>query len=179
MSKLGKTPIQIPVGVEVKTEKNNITVKGSKGEIIVTKMECVDIKVNEKTLELTLNNETAENARAFWGLARSLVQNAVTGVSDGFTKTLELVGVGYRVEKQGEALRIMIGYSHPVVVKPKSGIKLDVEGNTVIKVSGINKDVVGQMAADIRAIRKPEPYKGKGIRYQGEVVRRKQGKSGK
>ena len=179
MSKLGKTPVDIPNGVEVKIEDDFVKIKGPKGELSVDRVTGVDIDLKDNQVVFSVKAENAENAKAYWGLMRSLVQNCIVGVTEGFSKELELVGIGYRVEKVDENLKLFVGYSHDVIVKAPDGITFDVEGNTKIKVSGIDKQKVGQTSAEIRAIRKPEPYKGKGIRYVDEIVRRKQGKAAK
>ncbi len=179
MSKLGKTPIDIPSGVEVTIEDDKIKVKGPKGELSVNNMPMVNVEVKDNQVILSIKDENEENAKAYWGLVRSLIQNCIIGVTEGFSKELELVGIGYRVEKVGNNLKLFVGYSHDVIVEAPEGITFDVEGNTKIKVSGIDKQQVGQVAANIRAIRKPEPYKGKGIKYVDEIIRRKQGKAAK
>jgi large subunit ribosomal protein L6 len=179
MSKIGKAPITIPEGVEININGKKVEVKGSKGTMIVEMNKVVDAKIEDGKLFLTLKDQEAENGRAYWGLARAMINNAVNGVNGGFTKELEMVGVGYRVEKTGNDLRIAIGYSHPVIVTAPEGISFDVPTNTEIKVNGIDRQLVGQVASNIRDIRRPEPYKGKGIRYKGELVRRKQGKAAK
>lgn len=179
MSKIGKAPINLPKGVEIKTEDKKILVKGPKGELRIDLMPGVSIAVEEEKAFVKLESENVENGRAYWGLVRALVNNAVQGVTEGFTKELEIVGVGYRVEKQGNNLNFSIGYSHPVIIEAPEGIEFDVPSNTEIKVSGYDRQVVGQVAANIRAIRKPEPYKGKGIKYKGEIIKRKQGKAAK
>lgn len=177
MSKIGKTPISFNNDVSFVKDDKKLTVKGPKGTIDINLIEGINVDVAESEIKVTLKNKDMENGKAYWGLVRSLINNAVIGVSSGYLKELELVGVGYRVEKQGNDLKILIGYSHPVIVKSIEGIKLEIEGNTLIKVSGIDKCVVGQFAANIRRIREPEPYKGKGIKYKEEIVRKKQGKS--
>lgn len=179
MSKIGRIPVLIPEGVEITKEHNIVKVKGPKGVIEVDIHKDIDIKVENHKVHFKLTNLDNENGKAFWGLARARVNNAIVGVSKGFMKTLELVGVGYRVEKMGEGIKLAIGYSHPVVFDKIDGIVFELEGNTKIKVSGIDKTLVGQVSANIRDVRPPEPYKGKGIKYQGEVIRRKQGKSSK
>jgi large subunit ribosomal protein L6 len=179
MSRIGKQPIPLAQGVKVQIEDNLVTVTGPKGTL---SREVVnpDIRIaqDDGALVVTRADDQKEQ-RSMHGLYRTLIANMVTGVSSGFTKTLEIQGVGYRVQKQGNNLQLNVGFSHPVEVSPPAGITLDVEGNNRILVSGIDKEQVGQVAANIRKIRPPEPYKGKGIRYQGEVVRRKAGKAGK
>ena len=177
MSRIGKKPINIPDDVEVKIDEDNIIVKGKAGELSL-KYDKSSIRVNMEDKKLTVIPLSNDNEnRAKHGLYRSLINNMVIGVTDGFSKTLKIVGVGYRVAKKGENLEISIGYSNPVIVNPPEGITFDVPDNTTIIVRGINKEVVGQTAAKIRSIRKPEPYKGKGIRYEGEIIKRKVGKT--
>jgi len=178
MSRIGKTPITVPTGVTVDIKGENVTVKGPKGELSRSLATEMRLNLEGNTLTVTRPSESKKH-RAFHGLTRSLLANMVEGVSKGFEKTLEIVGVGYRAEKVGEKLVIRIGFSHTVEVTPLPGITLAVEGNNRIKVSGINKEVVGEMAAEIRSIRPPDAYKGKGIRYAGEVVHLKPGKAGK
>jgi len=178
MSRVGKMPIDVPSGVTVDIKGENVTVKGPRGELSRTISTEMLINLESNTLTVTRPSESKKH-RAFHGLTRSLLANMVEGVSRGFEKTLDIIGVGYRAEKVGEKLVIRIGFSHPVEVTPLPGITLSVEGNNRIKVSGINKEDVGEMAAEIRAIRPPDAYKGKGIRYAGEVVHLKPGKAGK
>jgi large subunit ribosomal protein L6 len=178
MSRIGKLPIAVPAGVTVKIDGENITVKGPKGELTREIPAEMNIKVEGGTLIVTRPSD-AKKHRAFHGLTRSLVANMVQGVSKGFDKNLEIVGVGYRAEKSGDKLTLRLGFSHTVEVKPVPGITLSVEGTNKIKVSGINKEDVGEMAAEIRALRPPDHYKGKGIRYSGEKVHIKPGKAGK
>ncbi len=174
MSRIGKKPIQIPEGVEVKIEGNLIMVKGPKGEL--KNQIRSEIKIEAKDKEIEFKPATFhKGVSALWGTSRSLVANMIEGVTKGFEKTLEIEGVGYRANLDGKDLVLNLGYSHPVKIKTPQGIEFKVEKNT-IKVSGIDKQLVGQVAAEIRAKRKPEPYRGKGIRYQGEVIRRKIGK---
>ena len=179
MSRIGKQPIPLTQGVKVQIDGGTVTVTGPKGTL---SREVVnpEIRVAQEDGSLVVTRANDEKQqRSMHGLYRTLVANMVTGVSTGFTKTLEIQGVGYRAQKQGTNLLLTVGYSHPVEVLPPSGITFDVEGNNRVLVSGIDKEQVGQVAANIRKIRPPEPYKGKGIRYQGEVVRRKAGKAGK
>ena len=178
MSRIGKMPIAVPSGVTVNIEGESVTVKGPKGELSRSLPTEMLINLEGNTLTVARPSESKKH-RAYHGLTRSLLANMVEGVSKGFEKTLEIVGVGYRAEKVGEKLVIRIGFSHPVEVIPLPGITLSVEGNNRIKVSGINREDVGEMAAEIRAIRPPDAYKGKGIRYAGEKVRLKPGKAGK
>ncbi len=178
MSRIGRMPIAVPSGVTVTIDKNRVKVAGPKGELSRDINPEIAIAQQDNTLMVTRPSDNREH-RSQHGLARSLINNMVTGVSSGFEKQLEIVGVGYRAEKAGEKLVIRVGYSHLVEVEPLPGITLSVEGNTRIKVSGINKEAVGEMAARIRKIRPPDAYKGKGIRYAGEKVHLKPGKAGK
>lgn len=178
MSRVGKTPIAVPSGVTVNITGESVTVKGPKGELSRSLPAEMLVNLEGNTLTVTRPSENKKH-RAYHGLTRSLLANMVEGVSKGFEKTLEIVGVGYRAEKVGEKLVLRIGFSHTVEVTPLPGITLAVEGNNRIKVSGINKEDVGEMAAEIRAIRPPDVYKGKGIRYAGEIVHLKPGKAGK
>ncbi|MDQ0418194.1 large subunit ribosomal protein L6 [Croceifilum oryzae] len=178
MSRIGKKPIVIPAGVEFKQEGNVVTVKGPKGTL--TREFNPDITITVEDNQLTVNRPSDHRThRALHGTTRSLLANMVEGVANGFTKTLELVGVGYRASKKGNNVVLNVGYSHPVEVEPLAGIEFDVPSQTQVIVKGIDKQVVGEMAANIRAKREPEPYKGKGIKYSDEVVRRKEGKTGK
>jgi len=178
MSRIGKRPIEIPSGVEVKLDGQVVTVKGPKGTEVVTVRDEIRVVVadNQITLETT-NDERKTNA--LHGLSRTLVANAVEGVSKGFEKKLEIQGVGYRANMEGSNLNLQLGYSHPVVVEPPAGITITVDKNVNISVCGSNKQMVGDVAAAIRSKRPPEVYKGKGIRYEGEYIRRKAGKAGK
>jgi len=179
VSRIGQTPIAIPSGVDVTVEGRVVTVKGPKGELTRTVPSTISVQKVDSELVVQRPNDERDN-RALHGLTRSLVNNMVVGVTDGFRKQLEIVGVGYRAESQGPtAIRLALGFSHPVNVAAPDGITFEVPVPTQIVVSGIDKEVVGQVAADIRSIRKPEPYKGKGVRYQGERVLRKAGKAGK
>ena len=177
MSRIGRKPISLPPGVEIKIENNIITVKGPKGVLSQAIPEDITIEREENEL-LVKRPSDAKRHRAMHGLTRALVANMVTGVTSGFEKKLEMVGVGYRAQMQGSKLVINIGFSNPVEVEPPQGIEFEVPAVTKITVKGIDKQLVGNTAADIRAIRKPEPYKGKGLRYENEVVRRKAGKTG-
>lgn len=179
MSKIGKVPVQLNNNVKIEEKSNKWVITGPKGSIEMDVVPNIKLEMKENEAVLSIKDENAENASAYWGLARALVNNAVVGVTQGFKKELELVGVGYRVEKIGNDIKFAIGYSHPVVVKPPVGITFEVDTNTQVRVLGADKQVVGQVAANIRAIRKPEPYKGKGIKYKTEVVKRKQGKVSK
>lgn len=171
-------PITVPQGVEVRIEGTLVTVKGPKGEL--SRETDSEMRIEQKDGQLVVSRPSDQpRHRAMHGLTRSLVANMVAGVTEGFSKTLELQGVGYRAQMQGRDLVLAIGYSHPVNVPPPPGIEFEVEGTSKITVKGINREHVGQAAADVRKIRPPEPYKGKGIRYAGEYVRRKAGKAGK
>ena len=179
MSRIGQAPITIPSGVDVTISGRDITVKGPRGELSRRLPPDISVRQDDGQLLVSRPDDEREH-RALHGLTRSLVNNMVVGVTDGFRKQLEIVGVGYRAEAQGpEAIRLALGFSHPVNVRAPEGISFEVPVPTQIVVSGIDKEVVGQVAAEIRSIRKPEPYKGKGVRYQGERVLRKAGKAGK
>ena len=178
MSRIGRMPIAIPAGVTVNLEEERVTVRGPKGELNRALPVEMHLNLEGNTLTVTHPSDSQEH-RSQHGLTRSLLANMVEGVSRGFEKVLEIVGVGYRAEKAGNNLVLRLGFSHPVEVTPLPGITLDVEGNNRIKVTGINKEVVGEMAAEIRAIRPPDAYKGKGVRYAGEIVHLKPGKAGK
>ena len=178
MSRIGKRPINIPGKVTVTIEGQHLAVKGPKGELDRVLPEQVKVEQEGETLRVVRVNESRA-ARQRHGLSRTLVANMVEGVSNGFQKRLEIQGVGYRAQVQAGKLILNVGYSKPVEIVPPEGIQVNVEGNTNVIVSGINKEVVGNTAARIRAVRPPEVYKGKGIRYAGEVVRRKAGKAGK
>lgn len=177
MSRIGKQPIPIPKGVTVTVaEGNAVTVKGPGGELKSSFSPNLTIVVEDGKIVITRPNDQREN-RSLHGLTRALLANMVTGVTEGFSKRLEINGVGYRAEKQGNNLLLRLGFSHPVVVEPRPTVTLEVEGTTNVIVKGPDKQMVGQTAAEIRKLRKVEPYQGKGIRYQGELVRRKAGKS--
>lgn len=178
MSKIGKQIIKLN-NVQIDLKGQNININGAKGVLTVRLPDCLEMKNEADQIHFILKDELYPNGKALWGLTRALVNNAVKGVTEGFSKELELVGVGYRVEKTGNDLKILIGYSHPVIVRAPIGITFEVEGNTIIKVYGFDRQLVGQVAANIREIRKPEPYKGKGIKYKDEIVKRKQGKAAK
>jgi large subunit ribosomal protein L6 len=178
MSRIGKTPIAVPSGVEVAVEDRTVTVRGPKGTLSHTLAAPITIEQTDGTLQVQRPDDE-NRSRALHGLSRTLVANMVTGVTTGYSKTLEIVGTGYRVQARGADLEFALGFSHPVVVTPPTGITFEVQTPTRFVVSGIDKQLVGEVAANIRKIRKPEPYKGKGVRYQGEVVRRKVGKAGK
>jgi large subunit ribosomal protein L6 len=179
MSRIGRLPITVPSGVEVTLDGQAVTVKGPKGTLEHTVADPIVIKrAEDGTLEVTRPNDERQN-RALHGLSRTLVANMVQGVTEGYTKVLEIVGTGYRVAARGSDLEFSLGFSHPVLVKAPDGISFAVENPTRFSVSGVDKQKVGEVAANIRKLRKPDPYKGKGVRYQGEVVRRKAGKAGK
>ena len=180
MSRIGKMPIPVPAGVELKIDGQTVVVKGKLGELSHTFQPQVAIETRGEGADLevvvTALDETRE-ARSFHGLTRTLINNMIVGVSEGYSVTLEIHGVGYRATPKGSGIELALGYSHPVVVDPEPGITFEVPANNKIIVKGIDKQQVGQVAADIRKWRKPEPYKGKGIRYEGEYVRRKVGKA--
>jgi large subunit ribosomal protein L6 len=177
MSRIGIKPITLPAGVEVKVDGNVVSVKGPKGELQETISSLLTVENKDGVVTVSRSGDEAEE-RAQHGLARTLIDNMVTGVTNGFEKKLQLVGVGYKAEKKGKKLVLSLGYSHPVELEDPDGITTETpDANTVI-VKGINKALVGNYAANIRAWRKPEPYKGKGIRYEGEYIRRKEGKTG-
>ena len=179
MSRIGNKPVTIPAGVEIKVEPNNvITVKGPKGEMKKELNSRIDIKIDGSEITFTRPTEN-KNDRALHGLIRTLVNNMIIGVTDGFSKVLEINGVGYRAQKQGNKLVLNLGYSHPVEMVEPEGIKFEVEGQNKIIIKGVDKEKVGQIAAEIRTKRPPEPYKGKGIKYDYEHIRRKEGKTGK
>ena len=178
MSRIGKKPVAIPAGVEVKIDGNEVTVKGAKGELHHTIVGAITAKVEGAEVIVERPNDEKEN-RALHGLTRTLISNMIEGVSKGYSKELDVIGVGYRVAKQGKQLVMNLGYSHQVVVDEIEGITIDVPNPNKIVISGADKQAVGQFAAEVRKKRPPEPYKGKGIRYTDEVVRRKEGKAGK
>jgi large subunit ribosomal protein L6 len=178
MSRIGRQPIVIPSAVKVKIEGDRVTVSGPKGELSRQFHRDIDIRLDDGQLLVSRPSDRPEH-RSLHGLTRSLLANMVTGVSEGFSKMLELHGVGYRAQMQGQKLVLQVGYSQPVEITPPPEITLAVEGTSRVMVQGISRELVGQVAADIRAVRPPDPYKGKGIRYQGERVRHKAGKAGK
>lgn len=179
MSRVGRLPIAIPAGVTVTvTPENVVTVKGPKGELVKAMHKDIKIAVEDAQVVVTRPSDVKEH-RALHGLTRALINNMVIGVSQGYAKTLELIGVGYRAQLQGNKLVMNLGYSHPVEVEAVEGITFKLEGTTKVIVEGIDKERVGAVSADIRSWRKPEPYKGKGIKYSTEVIRRKEGKTGK
>ena len=178
MSRIGKQPIPVPSGVEVQIEGSTVTIKGPKGSLTQTFNEDMTVTLEEGVLTVTRPSDERAH-RSLHGLTRTLVANMVAGVSEGFHKNLEIVGVGYRAELKGSDIQLALGFSHPVLVKAPDGITFEVPAPTKITVRGIDKQRVGQVAAEIRSWRKPEPYKGKGVRYEGEHVRRKLGKTAK
>jgi large subunit ribosomal protein L6 len=178
MSRIGKLPIPVPAGVEVKIDGNNVSVKGPKGTLNHVVPAPIEVTLEDGNLVVTRPDDE-RTSRSLHGLTRTLIANQITGVTTGYTKGLEIVGTGYRVTAKGSDIEFALGYSHPILVKAPEGITFTVEGNTKLTVSGIDKQAVGEVAANLRKLRKPEPYKGKGVRYAGEVVRRKAGKAGK
>ncbi|MGO3146686.1 MAG: 50S ribosomal protein L6 [Leucobacter sp.] len=178
MSRIGKLPITVPGGVDVKIDGQQVTVKGSKGELSLVIAEPIRATVEDGQIQVSRPNDERES-RALHGLTRTLINNNIIGVTEGYSKALEVVGTGYRVQQKGSDLELALGFSHPVSFNAPEGITLSVEGANKITVSGISKQAVGEAAANIRKLKKPEPYKGKGIRYAGENVRRKAGKAGK
>ena len=178
MSRVGKKPIDIPAGVTVTVNNSTVIVRGPKGELTRTFNPDIEIKVEENVVNVSRPSDVKEH-RALHGTTRAVIANMVEGVSTGFTRGLDLIGVGYRASKQGTKLVLNVGYSHPVEIEPENGLEIEVPVNTKVIVKGTDKERVGALAANIRGIRPPEPYKGKGIRYEGEFVRRKEGKTGK
>ncbi|HWO78610.1 MAG TPA: 50S ribosomal protein L6 [Bacillus sp. (in: firmicutes)] len=178
MSRVGKKPIEVPSGVTVTLDNNTVTVKGPKGELTRTFNPSIKIELEDNVINVSRPSDSQEH-RTLHGTTRALLANMVEGVSKGFERGLELIGVGYRASKQGNKLVLNVGYSHPVEIEPEKGIEIEVPSATKIIVKGFNKERVGALAANIRDVRPPEPYKGKGIRYEGEHVRRKEGKTGK
>ena len=178
MSRIGRLPIEIPTGVDVTVTGSAVTVKGPKGELALTVASPIEVKIVDGQLVVTRPDDERES-RSLHGLTRTLIANQIIGVTTGYSKGLEIVGTGYRVQAKGGSLEFALGFSHSITVDPPAGISFAVEGNNKLTVHGIDKQAVGEVAANIRKLRKPEPYKGKGVRYAGEVVRRKAGKSGK
>ncbi|GAA4641568.1 50S ribosomal protein L6 [Gordonia humi] len=178
MSRIGKNPIAIPAGVDVTIDGQDVKVKGPKGELSLTVSEPIEVTKEENTIVVTRPNDERRN-RALHGLSRTLVNNLVIGVTEGYTRKMEIFGVGYRVQAKGKDLEFALGYSHPVPIEAPEGITFAVESPTKFSVSGIDKQQVGQISANIRRLRRPDPYKGKGVRYEGEQIRRKVGKTGK
>lgn len=178
MSRIGRLPISVPAGVEVKIDGNLVSVKGPKGELSREISAPITVAQEDGTITVSRPNDERES-RALHGLSRTLIQNMIIGVTEGYSKKLEIIGTGYRVMAKGADLEFALGYSHPISVKAPEGITFTVEGNNKLTVSGISKQQVGQVAANIHSLRKPDPYKGKGVRYEGEQIRRKVGKAGK
>jgi large subunit ribosomal protein L6 len=175
MSRIGKRPVPLPAGVTASVEGRTLAVKGPKGSLTLQMADEVSYDVQDGGIAVQPANDT-QRARAFWGMQRTLVQNLVTGVTEGFSKTLEITGVGYRAAAQGKNLRLQLGYSHDVNIPVPDGIEIKTPDPTTVEISGIDRQKVGQVAAEIRRWRKPEPYKGKGIKYRGEYIFRKEGK---
>lgn len=178
MSRIGRLPISVPAGVEVKIEDSLVSVKGPKGQLELTVASPITAAIDENTITVSRPNDERES-RSLHGLTRTLIDNLIIGVTTGYEKKLEIVGTGYRVVAKGKDLEFALGFSHPVVIEAPEGITLAVESPTKLSVSGISKQQVGEVAANIRKLRKPDPYKGKGVRYAGEIIRRKVGKAGK
>jgi large subunit ribosomal protein L6 len=178
MSRIGRLPIDVPNGVDVTVDDRNVTVKGPKGQLALTVAQPISVAIEDGRVVVTRPDDERVS-RSLHGLTRTLIANNIQGVTQGYSKSLDVVGTGYRVQARGANVEFALGFSHPVVVEPPAGITFTVEGNNRLTVSGIDKQAVGETAANIRKIRKPEPYKGKGVRYAGENVRRKAGKSGK
>ena len=178
MSRIGRLPIAIPTGVDVTVDGSAVTVKGPKGELALTVANPIEVAIEDGQLLVTRPDDERAS-RSLHGLTRTLIANQIIGVTTGYSKGLEIVGTGYRVQAKGANIEFALGYSHSITVEPPAGISFAVEGNNKLTVHGIDKQAVGEVAANIRKLRKPEPYKGKGVRYAGEVVRRKAGKSGK
>ena len=175
MSRIGKKPVTVPSGVTATTEGRTLSVKGPKGTLSMEMADDVTYEIADGGISVQPANDT-KRARSFWGMQRTMVQNLVTGVTEGFTKTLEITGVGYRAAAQGKNLRLQLGYSHDVNIAVPEGLEVKTPDQTTVEISGIDKQRVGQLAAEIRRWRKPEPYKGKGIKYRGEFIFRKEGK---
>ena len=178
MSRIGRLPIDVPSGVDVTIDGSAVKVKGPKGELSLTVANPIEVTLENGQVLVTRPNDERES-RSLHGLTRTLIHNQIIGVTEGYSKGLEIVGTGYRVAQKGNSLEFALGYSHSITVDPPAGITFSVEGNTKVGVHGIDKQQVGEVAANIRKLRKPEPYKGKGVRYSGEHVRRKVGKAGK
>jgi len=178
MSRIGRLPVDIPGGVTVTLDGQNVFVKGPKGELSLVVSDPIRVAIEENQVVVTRPDDE-RTSRSLHGLTRTLIANQIVGVTQGYEKGLEVVGTGYRVAAKGSSLEFALGYSHSITVDPPAGITFEVEGNNKLTVKGIDKQAVGEVAANIRKLRKPEPYKGKGVRYAGEVVRRKAGKSGK
>ncbi|SFS02850.1 LSU ribosomal protein L6P [Agrococcus baldri] len=178
MSRIGRLPIDIPSGVEISVNDGVVTVKGPKGELTTRIAQPIEVEVADGQVQVTRPDDERES-RSLHGLTRTLIANDIVGVTEGYSKSLEVVGTGYRVQAKGTGLEFALGFSHPVNIEPPAGITFAVEGNNKVTVSGISKQAVGEVAANLRKLRKPEPYKGKGVRYAGEQIRRKAGKAGK
>lgn len=178
MSRIGRLPIDVPANVTLTIDGRNVAVKGPKGELTLTVASPIEVTLEDGQVLVTRPDDERES-RSLHGLTRTLIANQIVGVTEGYSKSLEVVGTGYRVQAKGAGVEFALGFSHPVVVEPPAGITFEVEGNNKLHIRGIDKQAVGEAAANIRKIRKPEPYKGKGVRYAGEVVRRKAGKAGK
>ncbi|MGN6271593.1 MAG: 50S ribosomal protein L6 [Protaetiibacter sp.] len=178
MSRIGRLPIDVPSNVTVTIEGQNVAVKGPKGELSLTVASPIEVKLEDAQVLVTRPDDERES-RSLHGLTRTLIANQIIGVTEGYSKSLEVVGTGYRVAAKGSSVEFALGFSHSITVDPPAGITFEVEGNNKLHVRGIDKQAVGEVAAIIRKLRKPEPYKGKGVRYAGEVVRRKAGKAGK
>ena len=178
MSRIGKLPIIVPADVDVKIDGSTVTVKGPKGSLSSTFKSSIGIELENGQIKVTRPDDTKEN-RSLHGLTRTLINNMIVGVHEGFKKQLEIVGIGYRAEKAGNNLVLKVGYSHDVTMTPPEGVTVDVTSPTTIVINGYDKQLVGQFASEVRGVRPPEPYKGKGIKYAEEVVRRKEGKAGK
>ncbi|MBH5322204.1 50S ribosomal protein L6 [Aurantiacibacter sediminis] len=175
MSRIGKKPVALPSGVTAKTENGVLSVKGPKGELSMSQFDLIEYKIEDGEIQVNPINKT-QKARQFWGMQRTLVQNLVDGVTEGFTKVLEINGVGYRAQAQGKKLKLQLGFSHDIDLDVPEGIDVKTPDQTTVEISGIDKQKVGQFAAEIREWRKPEPYKGKGVKYRGEYIFRKEGK---
>jgi large subunit ribosomal protein L6 len=178
MSRIGRLPIDIPSGVTISVDGQAVAVKGPKGELSLVVASPIEVKLEDNQV-LVSRPDDERASRSLHGLTRTLIANQIVGVTEGYSKGLEVVGTGYRVTAKGSSVEFALGYSHSITVDPPAGISFEVEGNNKLTVRGIDKQAVGEVAANIRKLRKPEPYKGKGVRYAGEVVRRKAGKSGK
>ena len=178
MSRIGRLPIDVPANVTLTIDGQNVTVKGPKGELSLTVASPIEVKLEDGQVHVTRPDDERES-RSLHGLTRTLIANQIIGVTEGYSKSLEVVGTGYRVAAKGSSVEFALGFSHSITVDPPAGITFEVEGNNKLHVRGIDKQAVGEVAANIRKLRKPEPYKGKGVRYAGEVVRRKAGKAGK
>jgi len=178
MSRIGRLPIDIPAGVEITMNDDVVTVKGPKGELSARIAKPIEVEIADGQVQVTRPDDERES-RSLHGLTRTLIANDIVGVTEGYSKAVEVVGTGYRVQAKGTGLEFALGFSHPINVEPPAGITFVVEGNNKVTVSGISKQAVGEVAANLRKLRKPEPYKGKGVRYAGEQIRRKAGKAGK